>query len=63
MSYNSSKVGIEFVFMEKAQVIYRLCEETVLLKKPGILLRWHEVENDSGKFILLYHKSFGSGLL
>ena len=47
VSYDSKNVGIQFVYMEKAQIIYRLLEDSVVLKRPGILLRWFEMECDS----------------
>ena len=44
--YDTKEVGIHFVYMEKANVIYRLSDETVLLKRPGVMVRWYELENE-----------------
>jgi len=49
-------VGIQFVYMEKSQVIYRLQEDSVTLKRPGVLLRWFEFENDNVGMLILYTK-------
>ena len=57
-------MGIQFIYMEKAQVIYRLRDDTVELKRPGALLRWFELENDNaGKVILHKHFKFKTLIL